>query len=184
MKKLKIFAIADIHSPDNFSMPELDPKQFDLLITLGDIASETMDYIQFMGRFVESIGVLGNHDPKQILGLNDIHCKVVEIGGIKFGGFGGSLKYKDDPNHYTEAQVAKKMKKMPAVDVFISHAPPYCTSEKEDRLHQGFKAFDDYIERHQPKYWLHGHLSKKYSCNVGKTAVFGIAEKQPLTLEL
>lgn len=182
-KKLKIFAFSDIHSPDSFRMAELNPQDFDLVVTLGDIPRDTLDYILFMSKTLTSLGVLGNHDPKEIIELNNIHCKVVEFKGIKIGGFGGSLKYKDEPNHYTEKEAAKKIQKMPYVDIFISHSPPYSTSDQNDPVHCGFKAFDDYIELKRPRYWLHGHLGRKTQSKVCDTEIFGIVEKQPLFLE-
>ena len=181
--KLKIFAISDIHSSDDFTMPELNSEEFDLLITLGDIPENTLDYILFMGRRIQDYGVHGNHDPKDMPGINDLHCKVVVFKGIKISGFGGAQKYKDHPNHYTEREVAKGMKKIPKVDVFISHSPPYAVSMNEDRIHQGFKAFDEYIEKKSPKYWLHGHLERNYETMIGQTKVIGIAGKRLLTLE-
>ena len=71
---------------------------------------------------------------------------------------------------------------MPAVDIFISHAPPFATSASEDRLHQGFHAFDAYIATHHPQFWIHGHLSKHCDAQVGATKVLGVAEKSPLVL--
>lgn len=181
--RVTIFAVADIHSPDNFNMPELKPEEFDLLLTLGDISENTLDFILFMAIKIQGYGILGNHDPQNMPGLNDIHCKVVEFKGIKIGGFGGAQKYKDHPNHYTDKMVAKSIMKMSAVDIFISHSPPYATSMKEDRVHQGFKAFDEYIEKRSPKYWIHGHLEQNYEMVIGKTKVIGIADKRSLILE-
>lgn len=180
---LKIFAFSDIHSPDSCALPKLRADEFDLIITLGDIPADTFDYILLMSRTIHNVGVLGNHDPEDIPGLNDLHGKIVEYKGIKIGGFGGSQKYKNQPNHYTENEVHKKIRKFPPVDLFISHAPPFSVSLKEDYLHQGFKAFDDYIDKNVPKYWLHGHLGNNYKTVVGATTVIGINQKQPLWLE-
>lgn len=180
---VRAFVIADIHSPDTFQMMELSPEQFDLVITLGDISVETMDYILFMSRFIECVvGVPGNHDPKVVPGLDDLHGRVREYHGIRIGGFGGANREDGAPNHYSENDAAKVLKKMPAVDLFISHAPPAGTAVDEDLRHRGFQAFDDYIIKHQPRYWLHGHLHKRQSRMVGRTEVISLIEKQPFTL--
>lgn len=181
---LRTFAIADIHFPDNFRMMELSPDQFDLVLTLGDISAETLDYILFMARYIECVvGIPGNHDPKIVPGLDDLHCRVIEYKGIRIGGFGGANREDKAAHHYSEATAAKKMRKMPAVDLFISHAPPASTAVNEGPMHRGFQAFDDYIAKHQPRYWLHGHLHKRNTQKLGRTEVISIIEKHPLTLD-
>jgi Icc-related predicted phosphoesterase len=183
-KILRVYVIADIHSPDSFSMPELHPDDYDVLFTLGDIAPQTMDYILFMGRALPMYGILGNHDPAEIPGLNNIHGKVVEFQGVKIGGFGGGPKYKDEPNQYEEKYVRAKVKKIPPVDIFISHAPPLFTSQDEDRVHRGFEAFDWYITKHRPKVWLHAHVERKSRTRVGDTEIISVIGRLPLKLEI
>lgn len=56
---MRIFAIADIHSPDYFTMPGMAGRGFDLVVTLGDIGVDTLDYILFQSRGVPCVGVLG-----------------------------------------------------------------------------------------------------------------------------
>ena len=99
MLKLRIFAFADIHSPETLHLSEIKPEKYDVILTLGDISSETFDYISYMARLVKIYGVLGNHDPKEIPGLNNIHCKTVVLKDkIRLGGFGGAPKYENHPN--------------------------------------------------------------------------------------
>jgi len=78
----------------------------------------------------------------------------------------------------------KAVNKMAPADVIISHAPPLCTTLNEDGLHKGFAAFDLYIQKHKPKYWIHGHLEKFYTLNINGTKIIGVDRKRPLTLEL
>ena len=40
-QQLRIYAIADIHSPDSFRMAQLSPESYDLVLTLGDIDEGT-----------------------------------------------------------------------------------------------------------------------------------------------
>lgn len=182
-EKIKILALADIHSPESFYLSDAAIQRIDLIITLGDISEESIDYILFMAKSIPVIGVPGNHDPGEIPGLDNIHGKTKEICGYTFGGFGGAQKYKEgQPNHYTEKQVAKVVDKMPAVDIFISHSPPFAVSQDEDKIHQGFKSFDEYMKRQKPHYWFHGHTSSFYSTLIGQTIVRGIDQKRFITL--
>ena len=45
MKKLNIYLLPDIHSPDYFRMMEINVNEFDVLLTPEDIDPETIDYI-------------------------------------------------------------------------------------------------------------------------------------------
>ena len=180
---LSLYTLADIHSPDAFVMHEIDAEHFDAVVTLGDIDQGTLDYILHMGKRVHRFGVPGNHDVANPAGLNNLHLKVINIKGIRIGGFGGARKYKNHPHHYTENQVNRLMRQMPPVDLFISHAPPLAVSQNQDPIHQGFAAFDTYIEKYRPQYWLHGHLSRRSRKVVGDTTVIGVNLREPLHLE-
>jgi hypothetical protein len=179
---LRVYAIADIHSPDVFEMPKLDPEIFDVVLTLGDIDEGTLDYISHMSQNIPAFGIPGGHDDILPLGVNDLHRKVVTVNGIRIGGFGSAPKYKEQSFHYSSKQVAVKMLEMPKVDVFITHTPPLSTSMEEDPLHKGFDAFDRYIKRCRPRYMIHGHLERNYVARVYQTEVHGIAWKRPLML--
>jgi predicted phosphodiesterase len=182
MRTLKVYAITDVHSPDAFNMPELDPDQFDVVVTLGDIEEATLDYISYMSRWIPQYGVPGGHDRSLPRGVCDLHGKVVTVKGIRIGGFGGAPKYKDRPFHYQEREVARQMKRMPPVDLLITHTPPLATSKDKDPLHKGFQAFDDYIQRCRPCYLLHGHLERNYKAKIHQTTIYGISLRRPLTL--
>jgi hypothetical protein len=181
-RTLRVYAIADVHSPDAFNMPELDPDQFDVVLTLGDIKEDTLDYISYMSRWIPQYGVPGGHDRSLPHGVNNLHGQVVTVKGIRIGGFGGSPKYKERPFHFTERNVAKQMRRMPPVDLLVTHTPPLATSLDEDHIHQGFRAFDHYIQRCAPDYMIHGHLERYYKAKVHQTTVYGITWQRPLLL--
>jgi Icc-related predicted phosphoesterase len=189
-QQLRIYAIADIHSPESFHMAQLSPESFDLVVTLGDINDDTLDYISYMTHGIPWLGVPGNHDPAQEVCFESLHARSVLFRGLRLGGCGGGPCYKKDtPNHYTERQVSKFLNKMPVVDLFISHAPPPSAAldgglvSPTDYIHRGFDAFDEYMRKAKPRYWLHGHLSRRYCCLVGETKVMGISGAQPLILD-
>ena len=189
-QQLRIYVIADIHSPDSFRMGQISSETYDLVLTLGDIDEGTLDYIGYMSHGIPWLGVLGNHDPAQEIGFENLHARSVAFHGLRLGGCGGGPRYKKDtPNHYTERQIAKFLKKMPPVDLFISHAPPPSAATNgglvspTDYIHRGFDAFDAYLRAARPRFWLHGHLSRRYSCTVEGTKVMGICGAQPLVLD-
>jgi Icc-related predicted phosphoesterase len=189
-QQLRIYAIADIHSPDSFRMTQLSPETYDLILTLGDIDEGTLDYIDYMTHGIPWLGVPGNHDPEQEIGFESLHARTVAFRGLRLGGCGGGPSYKKDcPNHYTERQIKKFLRKMPTVDLFISHAPPPSAAlngglvAPSDYIHRGFDAFDAYLHAAQPRFWLHGHLSRRYTCMVDNTKVIGISGAQPLILD-
>ena len=183
-KTLRLYVLTDIHSPDYFVMPEIHADQFDMVLTLGDIDEGTLDYISHMSRQVPIFGIPGNHDTHSLPGVTNLHGRVVDYKGIRIGGMGGARKYKDHRYHYTDREMRFRMMGMPAVDLFISHAPPFQTSQNEDYIHQGFEAFDHYIAKHSPQFWLHGHLSKNLRHEMDDTKVFGIRERMPIHVEV
>ena len=189
-QQLRLYAIADIHSPESFRLAPLSPETCDLIVTLGDIDEGTLDYIDYMTHGIPWLGVPGNHDPAQEIGFESLHARSIDFRGLRLGGCGGGPAYKKDcPNHYTERQIKKFLRKMPAVDLFISHAPPPSAAlngglvAPTDYIHRGFDAFDAYLHAARPRFWLHGHLSRRYTCMIDNTKVMGICGAQPLILD-
>ncbi len=172
-------------------MPQLTPEKYDLLVTLGDIDIDTLDYIWTMASGVPWLGVLGNHDndASDVSFLPSVHGSSTDIHGVRVGGCGGAPRYKKAPNHYTERQVKKVLRRVPGTDLFLSHAPPPAAVYKAQvaagrgRIHRGFDEFDRYLWSTQPQFWLHGHLSARYSTSIGKTTVVGVSGAQSLVLD-
>lgn len=157
---MKILAIAD-------KQPEIDitatvaSENIELIITLGDLTRE--DILPLEGiRHIPKIGVYGNHDSGTYmpeLGIWDMHLKVWDFQGLRFGGFQGCVRYKENPEAimFTQEEANLLMQNFPRVDVFISHCPPRGINDEEEIAHQGFDALRRYIDEQQPKVWLHGH---------------------------
>jgi Icc-related predicted phosphoesterase len=106
--------------------------------------------------------VYGNHDSGSYmpeLGIWDMHLKTWDYNGLKFGGFQGCVRYKENPDAimYTQDQAEQMMAGFPPVDIFISHCPPRGINDEEEVAHQGFRALRLYIDGTPPKIWLHGH---------------------------
>jgi Icc-related predicted phosphoesterase len=183
---IRAFAISNVRSSDDFTMPGIDPNDVEVVFTLGNIPPDALDYILLMARRVPLLGVLGGLDPEEIPGLEDHHGEVVELGGVRFGLLNGAPRYEKHPNQFTEREMSKVVRKMPPADIVLSHAPPLSTSMNEPPLHRGFEAFDVYIQRHRPRYWIHGHPDRSYTAEAGGTGtqVIGVQTMQLLRLSL
>jgi Icc-related predicted phosphoesterase len=44
------------------------------------------------------------------------------------------------------------------VDIVVTHAPPFGIHDAKDLCHQGFACFRSLIQKHQPRFFLHGHI--------------------------
>ncbi len=90
--------------------------------------------------------------------------------GLIMTGFGGSFRYNNGQNQYTDTQMYwKVISRLPKmlyyrlrygrwVDIVVTHAPPAGIHDKEDICHRGFKAFLWFMRVFKPRYLLHGHV--------------------------
>lgn len=157
---MKTLVIADRRPEIDITSTVLLEK-IELVITLGDLSREEIFGLENVNH-IPKIGIYGNHDDGMYMndyGILNIHLKIWDFGGIRFGGFQGCVRYKDNPTAimYTQQEAKNLMQGFPSVDVFISHCPPRGINDEEEQSHQGFDALRDYIDNQQPKIWLHGH---------------------------
>ena len=150
--------------------------EVDLILALGDLSDcVILEAWEAFGA-PPCFAVRGNHDiagdfPE---GISDLHLHTVTFGGLTFGGFCGSWRYKPKGNHmFDQSEVTNLMKDFSRVDVFLSHNSP-TIHEKDSGNHVGFTAFDDYIREKQPRYFLHGHQHVNRVTQIGQTTVQGI----------
>jgi uncharacterized protein len=149
----------------------------DVVLSCGDISDDViLDVSQMVGCH-QILAVKGNHDssndfPPQIL---DLHFTVHRIRGVAFGGFRGCWQYKPNGNYlFEQSEVDRLMKSFPPVDVFIAHNSPRFVHDRDDNVHYGFDAFGRYIDRAQPKYFIHGHQHVNCQTMMNKTCVIGV----------
>ncbi|WP_410651988.1 metallophosphoesterase family protein [Amycolatopsis sp. cmx-4-54] len=162
----------------------------DLVIGAGDLP---YDYLEFLASALDvpCVFVPGNHDPDLSgytryggLSMKDgfpavwpgpaggvnADGRIVDVGGLRFAGLGGSVRYNDGPNQWTQRQQARRARRLVRrarfrrwrdgrdVDVLLTHAPPRHCGDREDPPHRGFDCLHRTIELLRPKWLLHGHI--------------------------
>jgi Icc-related predicted phosphoesterase len=181
---VKIFAVADEVDESTFG-DKLDSLRPDLILSCGDLPFDYLEYL--VSRIdVPLLYVPGNHDPGvgprdrwslQLPahvpgpeGCDNVDGRVLEVRGLRIAGLGGSLRYKEGPNQYTQAQmrwrainleVRIRLQRIRAgrrLDVLLAHAPPFGFGGAEDAAHVGFAAFLRIIRDFQPRLVVHGHV--------------------------
>ena len=113
---MKILAVSDTKDSglyDFFSKEKVDGVE--LILSCGDLSK---DYLEFLVTMVNKplAYVRGNHDegfrkdPPE--GCDCLEDEVLVINGIRIAGLGGSMKYKDSEEMYTEKQMKKRVGKL------------------------------------------------------------------------
>ncbi len=122
--------------------------------------------------------VPGNHDPiyrsedtrTKAEGGSNLDLKLVRHKKLLIGGFGGSIRYRPDgTNQYTQSEAYfRAFRLLPrltfnrlnygrALDVLITHSPPFGIHDEEMQAHQGLKAINWLLRIAKPRYHFHGH---------------------------
>jgi len=139
-----------------------------LVLACGDLPPEYLSALKH--RYdCQLLYVLGNHDLRYTesppVGCVHIHRQIVTIDNIRITGFSGSRWYNGNINQYTEKQMARFIRKMRfslwrsgGVDIVITHASPRFIHDAEDPCHRGFRIFQEFINKYQPRYFIHGHI--------------------------
>ncbi len=157
---MRVLALAD-------QRPPLDPAlmaqrlHVDAVILLGDLDRAWVESLERLR--LPRFGVHGNHDPPGLLRdmeVEDLHMRRTSAGGMTFAGFEGCIRYgAGGPHQYTQRQASKLAKRLPAADILISHCPPRgINDDPEDAAHIGFEGLRDWVDKHNPRHILHGHV--------------------------
>ena len=184
---MKVLAVSDVPSDkyyEYFKPGMLD--EFDLILSCGDLKPEYPEFLVTMAR-CPLVYVHGNHDehngrePQGCICADD---KIVEVGGLRILGLGGSYFYRDGQYMYTEKRMKSRIRKLwfslkreRGFDILLTHAPARGVNDFEDTAHRGFECFNTLIEQYEPKYFVHGHIHLNYDfrlpqiCKKGNTTV-------------
>lgn len=150
----------------------------ELILGCGDLPYEYLEYLVTMLN-VPMFYVPGNHDPKFDSRTTQTHAeggfnldlKIVRHNKFMIGGLGGSIRYRPDGiNQYTQEEAyLRAIQMLPrlllyriqygrALDILISHSPPFGIHDDTDPAHNGLKALNWLMRISQPRYHFHGHI--------------------------
>jgi Icc-related predicted phosphoesterase len=165
-------------------LPAIRP---DIVLACGDLPFDYLEYL--VSRLdVPLLYVPGNHDPSlkppdmswmpmrnELPALGPEGCinidgRVDESHGLRIAGLGGSIRYKEGPNQYSQGQMGrrairlelslrlKRVKRGRKLDILVTHAPPFGAAEAKDSAHVGFVSFLRLIRNFKPALAIHGHV--------------------------
>ncbi|MDD2430173.1 MAG: metallophosphoesterase [Firmicutes bacterium] len=154
----------------------------DCIISCGDLRSSYLNSLSQRAN-APLFYVAGNHDfhykyerPK---GTN-LDTRIVTFNNLRLVGFEGSIRYNHKLYQYTEKEMYKRVKGIrrklffnPHLDIVVTHAPPEGLYENVDDCHRGFQTYRKFIEKYQPKFFLHGHYHLEYGLNIEREHTIG-----------
>lgn len=187
---VRVLAVADEVSNLAYQGGFADMKP-DLIVACGDLP---FDYLEYLVTTISKplVYVPGNHDPdvkpsrqasttinflaySQLEspgpeGCTSVDGRIIDVAGLRVAGLGGSHRYREGPNQYTQKQMAHRGRRLilrsrlrrrrsdNLVDVLVTHAPPRGVGDDEDPCHQGFETFHRIVDLASPQYLIHGHI--------------------------
>ena len=156
----------------------------DLVLAAGDLP---FDYLEFLASALDRplVFVPGNHDADLTAysrrhglwlaagfparypgpgGAVNADGRVAEVAGLRIAGLGGSIRYNDGPNQWTERQQSRRAARLVRaargrpVDVLLTHSPPLGVGDRDDPPHRGFACLHTVVTRLNPTVLVHGHI--------------------------
>jgi uncharacterized protein len=175
---VKILAVSDQVVERMYALiPQGHFKDIGLILGCGDLPYTYLEYLVSMLN-VPMYYVPGNHDPEYLPhqpstraeGGSNLDLKIAQVRGLLIAGLGGSIRYRPDgTNQYTQSQAYRRAAAlMPgllwnrlrhgrALDILITHSPPYQIHDEESDAHRGLKAINWILRWARPRYHFHGH---------------------------
>ncbi len=147
-----------------------------MIIGCGDLHYGYLEYLVTVLN-ADLFYVPGNHDldynPGALAapGCLNVDLRTVRTGGLLLAGFGGSIRYRaEGTNQYSQSAAFLRLALLVprlwknrirygrALDILVTHSPPYGVHDDESRAHQGLKAINWLMDWARPRYLLHGHM--------------------------
>ncbi len=149
----------------------------EMVFGCGDLPYNYLEYLVSMLN-VPLFYVPGNHDPVYNLRFASSHAEggvnldlqYARSKGLLLAGFGGCNRYRPDGvNQYTQREAAlralllvpalllNRLRYGRALDVLITHSPPYGIHDQDEQAHRGLTAINWLVSWARPRYVFHGH---------------------------
>lgn len=173
IKRMKLLAVADRESEALWDYYTPDKLQgVDLILSCGDLSPEYLEFLVTMAS-CPLLYVRGNHDGRYDRrppsGCIDVDGRVYEHKGLRVFGLGGSMRYREGKDMYTEQEMKREIRRARGqitasrgFDILLTHSPARGWGDMEDLPHRGFSCFNDLLERYHPMYMIHGHVHSEY----------------------
>ncbi len=163
---MKILTVADEESRwlwDFYDKSKL--ADIDLILSAGDLKAEYLEFLVTMSK-ADVLYVHGNHDShyaeRPPEGCICIDGDLFTYNGIRILGLGGSMRYSNGKNQYTEREMKHRIRHCKlkvafnrGFDILLTHAPAAGIGDMDDLPHKGFECFSDLIRRYNPRYFIH-----------------------------
>lgn len=214
---MRILAISDERDP---ALTAARCRQIrpDLVVSCGDLDPAYVDYVASAAN-ATTVFVPGDRDPDlrperrallpapvsfdemwegdegpggdQLPGIN-LDGEMTSVKGITVAGLGGSVRYEDGPNQYSERQMARRGKRLKwrllvrraRLGVLVTHSPPHDVDYNGEGPDRGFACFRSLIEELQPSVMLHGHIHAGAQIDrvLGKTRIVNVIPHRVIEL--
>ncbi len=189
---MKILCISDQIDPLVYSNSIKERfADVDLILSAGDLPLDYLDFIvsslnkplffvfgnhnlkgfsRFQKGFAGHFDLDMNLDYSYATGSVHIASRIIKEGSLIIAGVGGSMRYNNGENQYTNSQMNWEIIKLIPklffhkifhgryLDIFLTHASPEGIHDKDDLCHRGFRAFLWFMRFFKPKYLIHGHI--------------------------
>ncbi len=205
---MKILAVSDQEVDRIYELvPQGHFGGVDLIIGCGDLHYAYLEYLVTVLN-TDLLYVPGNHDldynpgAMDAPGCTNVDLRAVRVESLLLAGFGGSIRYRaEGTNQYTQSAAFLRLARLlpqlwrnrlqygRALDLLVTHSPPYGVHDDQSRAHQGLKALNWLMDWAKPRYLLHGHIHFQQSNVVrdvtwhGTTSVMNVYPYRVIELE-
>ena len=175
---MKILALSDQVEERIYSLAVQGHfQEVGMILGCGDLPYAYLEYLVSMLN-VPMFYVPGNHDPQANLrfvstraeGGSNLDLNFACSKGFLIAGFGGSVRYHPEAaNQYTQAEAFRRAIHLTpglfwnrirygrALDILITHSPPFDIHDEKTQAHRGLKAINWILRWAKPRYHFHGH---------------------------